>query len=106
MFAICDGELAVRITNYQFVPVKCFLLQPVLVALSKEQVDLLRTFGANVRRLRSAAGLTQSKLAEAADVELRTFQKFEAGEINLPLTTLYRVRRALGCSWQALLGKG
>ena len=30
---------------------------------------------------------------------------FDAGEINLPLTTLYRVRRTLDCSWEALLGK-
>jgi transcriptional regulator with XRE-family HTH domain len=59
----------------------------------------------NVRRLRNAAGFTQAKLAERVDLELRTIQKFEAGEINIPLTTLHRVRRALGCSWEALLGK-
>ena len=58
-----------------------------------------------MRRLRSAARLTQAKLAEKVDLELRTIQKFEAGEINLPMTTLYRLRRALGCSWEALLGK-
>jgi transcriptional regulator with XRE-family HTH domain len=58
-----------------------------------------------VRRLRSAEKLTQAKLAERVDLELRTIQKFESGEINLPLTTLYRVRRALGCSWEAILGK-
>jgi DNA-binding XRE family transcriptional regulator len=75
------------------------------VALSKEQAVLLHTFGANVRRLRSAEKLTQAKLAERVDLELRTIQKFESGEINLPLTTLYRVRRALGCSWEAILGK-
>jgi DNA-binding XRE family transcriptional regulator len=75
------------------------------VALSKEQIKLLASFGANVRRLRSAAGVTQSKLAEKVDLELRTIQKFEAGQINVPLTTLYRVRRALNCSWESLLGK-
>ncbi len=75
------------------------------MALAKEQLNLLVAFGANVRRLRSAARLTQAKLAEQVDLELRTIQKFEAGEINPPLTTLYRVRRALGCSWEALLGK-
>ena len=75
------------------------------VALSKQQVDLLASFGANVRRLRSAAGITQAKLAERVDLELRTVQKFEAGQINVPLTTLYRIRRALGCSWEMLLGK-
>ena len=91
--------------NRQFVFVKAFLRQPLGVARSKEQLNLLVTFGANVRRLRSAARLTQAKLAEAVDLELRTIQKFEAGEINLPMTTLYRLRRALGCSWESLLGK-
>jgi transcriptional regulator with XRE-family HTH domain len=50
--------------------------------------------------------LTQAKLAELVDLELRTVQKFEAGQINVPMTTLYRIRRALACSWEALLGKG
>jgi transcriptional regulator with XRE-family HTH domain len=76
------------------------------VALSKEQTAILHSFGGNVRRLRSAAGLTQAKLAELVDLELRTVQKFEAGQINVPMTTLYRIRRALACSWEALLGKG
>lgn len=75
------------------------------MALAKEQAAMLVTFGGNVRRLRSALGMTQARLAERVDLELRTIQKFEAGEINVPLTTLYRVRRALGCSWDALLGK-
>jgi transcriptional regulator with XRE-family HTH domain len=98
-------ELMIRIANYQFVLVKTFLRQPLWVALSKEQHKLLDTFGGNVRRLRSAAGLTQAKLAEKVELELRTIQKFEAGEINLPLTTLYRLRRTLGCSWGELLGE-
>ena len=86
-------------------PSTLFSCRLAAVALSKEQALLLHTFGANVRRLRSAEKLTQAKLAERVDLELRTIQKFESGEINLPLTTLYRVRRALGCSWEAILGK-
>jgi ribosome-binding protein aMBF1 (putative translation factor) len=95
----------VRIANYQFVFVKTFLRQPLCVAPSKEQLKLLDTFSENVRRLRSAAGLTQAKLAEKVDLELRTIQKFEAGQINPPMTTLDRLRRALGCSWEELLGE-
>lgn len=70
--------------------------------ISKQQV--LKSFGANVRRLRFAAGLTQAKLAEKVDVELRTLQKFEAGQINVPLFTIFRVRRALNCKWDELFG--
>jgi transcriptional regulator with XRE-family HTH domain len=36
---------------------------------------------------------------------LRTQQKFEAGEINVPLATLVRIQNALGCPWDALLGQ-
>ena len=75
------------------------------MAQSKEQSDVLKSFGANVRRLRVQAGWTQAKWAELADVELRTAQKWESGEINPPLTTVARVQGVLGCSWEELLGK-
>ncbi len=51
-----------------------------------------------------ARGLTQEKLAEFADLHLRSLQKIEAGEINLLVTTVYRIKRALKCSWDELLG--
>jgi transcriptional regulator with XRE-family HTH domain len=44
-------------------------------------------------------------MAELADVELRTEQKWERGEINLPLTTLARIQEVLGCKWEVLLGQ-
>ena len=72
---------------------------------SKTQTLILKWFGANLRRLRVQEGLTQAKLAERVEVELRTQQKFEAGEINVPLATLIRIQSALGCSWEALLGQ-
>ena len=75
------------------------------MALSREQLAVLKAFGANVRRLRVQAGLTQSKLAELTEVELRTEQKWERGEINPPLTTLSRIQAVLGCTWEGLLGK-
>jgi transcriptional regulator with XRE-family HTH domain len=75
------------------------------MARSKEQSIILEAFGANVRRLRVQAGLTQAKLAELADVELRTEQKWESGEINPPLTTVARLQRVFDTSWESLLGK-
>lgn len=70
---------------------------------SKDWSDI-RRFGANVRRERTARGLTQEKLAELADLHLRSLQKIEAGEINLLVTTVLRIKRALRCSWEKLLG--
>ena len=58
----------------------------------------LTGFGQRVRTLRRAQGLTQEQLAEAADLNPRTVQKIEAGELNIVVTTLARIQTALGCS--------
>lgn len=63
----------------------------------------LKLFGACVRRERSARNLTQERLAELTDLNIRTVQKIEAGQINILLTTVIRVQRALDCSWNNLL---
>jgi transcriptional regulator with XRE-family HTH domain len=47
--------------------------------------------------------MTQEKLAEVADLNIRTVQKIEAGHINILLTTLVRIQKALGCSLSKLL---
>ena len=47
---------------------------------------------------------TQEKLAELVDLNIRTIQKIEAGHVNILLTTVLRLRKALGCSWDELLG--
>lgn len=65
----------------------------------------LKAFGGNLRRERMARQLTQEKLAELADLNVRTVRKIEAGETNILITTLDRLRRSLGCSSDALMGK-
>ena len=60
-------------------------------------------FGANVRRERNERRLTQEKLAELVDLNIRTVQKIEGGEINILITTACRIQRALGCDWKKLL---
>lgn len=73
--------------------------------LDKLQAAQLRTFGANVRRERMACGLTQEKLAERVDLNLRTVQKVEAGHVNILLTTVLRFKKALPGPWEMLLGR-
>ena len=63
----------------------------------------LERFGANIRRERNARNLTQERLAELADLNIRTVQKIEAGELNVLITTAIRIQRALKCSWERLL---
>ncbi len=63
----------------------------------------LKAFGGNVRRLRSERGITQDKLAELADLNIRTIQKIEAGQTNILITTAARIQKALRCDWGRLM---
>jgi transcriptional regulator with XRE-family HTH domain len=63
----------------------------------------LARFGANVRRERTRQKITQEKLAEMADLNIRTVQKIESGELNVLITTAGRIRRALRCEWNVLM---
>lgn len=65
----------------------------------------LASFGAKLRRERTARGITQERLAELAELNTRTVQKIEAGQLNIVLTTLVRLKRALECPWLRLLGE-
>ena len=70
---------------------------------SRSKLPQLAVFGANVRRERVARGLTQEKLAELMELNPRTIQKIEAGKLNILLTTILRLQKALGCSWDSLM---
>ena len=65
----------------------------------------IKQFGQNVRRQRSARGLSQEKLAEKVDLNIRNVQRIEAGQINILITTARRIKSALGCTWDDLMGK-
>lgn len=69
---------------------------------SKIQAQL-KAFGANVRRERTARRVTQERLAEQTDLNVRTVQKIESGSINVLVTTAMRVQKALGCPWTKLM---
>jgi transcriptional regulator with XRE-family HTH domain len=73
------------------------------VPISKKEQARLKAFGANVRRERSALGLTQDKLAELASISTRNLQKVEAGQINILLTTAIRIQLGLRCPWKRLM---
>lgn len=71
--------------------------------VTNDQKRWLRVVGANVRRERVDAELTQEQLAEKAGLATRTIQKIEAGQITILITTLRRIRKAIGCSYEELL---
>lgn len=72
--------------------------------LPRHEQAALKRLGAAVRRERVAQAMTQEQLAELTDLHLRTVQKIEAGDINVLITTVQRLQRALRCRWEALLG--
>lgn len=58
----------------------------------------------NIKKLREAKGLSQEKLARAADVANNTLIKMESGENKNPtLDTLKKVAKALGVSVDDLI---
>jgi transcriptional regulator with XRE-family HTH domain len=73
------------------------------VPLPNDIAAELSRFGANIRRERIARSVTQEKLAERADLNVRTLQKIEASQLNVLITTAARFQRALGCSWEKLM---
>ncbi len=74
-----------------------------VVPLKKNEWVRIKVFGANVRRERLRRGLTQEALAEKAEIATRNLQKVEAGEINLLLTTAFRIQLALRCPCKRLM---
>lgn len=71
--------------------------------LNEHQKNVIRTLGGKIRRERVAIGMTQERLAELADLNLRTIQKIEAGKINILITTVLRIRKAIQCPWTRIL---
>jgi transcriptional regulator with XRE-family HTH domain len=73
------------------------------VAISRKEWKRIKVFGANVRRERVRKGMTQDELAERAEIATRNLQKIEAGEINILLTTAFRIQLALGCPYKRMM---
>lgn len=62
----------------------------------------------NLKTIRKAAGLSQSKLAEISGVNLRMIQYYEQGakDINkAEVLTVYRLAQALNCTVEDLIEK-
>lgn len=62
-----------------------------------------RAFGARVRELRVARGISQEALAHAADLDRSYVGGIERGELNVSLDNIHRIARALGASARELV---
>jgi transcriptional regulator with XRE-family HTH domain len=72
---------------------------------SKSYAATIRALRANLRRQRSALGLSQEEVAERLGIATRHYQKIESGELNVTLATLCKVADALRIEPAILLAK-
>src|SRR5471032_3532765 len=70
---------------------------------STQRASVLQHVSQNVRRLRHAADMSQSALAEKSGVSRRMLVAIEAGEKNVSLATLDRVAEALDVAFSDLI---
>ncbi|ANH08834.1 helix-turn-helix domain-containing protein [Shinella sp. HZN7] len=70
---------------------------------SQERTDVLAHVSGNLRRLRLAAGLSQTALAEASGLSRRMIVALEAGEANISLSSLDRLAAAMGADFVELV---
>ena len=49
--------------------------------------------------------MSQEKLAELVELNVRNIQRIEAGQLTILLTTAKRLREALECDWEDFLGR-
>ena len=63
-----------------------------------------RNMGGNLRRLRLESGLSQEKLCaelqrRGCDIGRSTYEKYEAGELNIRVSVLIELRKIYRCSY-------
>jgi len=74
-----------------------------MMHMQTERPDVLIHVGANLRRLRREAGVSQSDLAAASGMSRRTIINLEAGDANISLSGLDCLAEALGTSFVELV---
>lgn len=62
-----------------------------------------REIGLRVRQARESSALTQEEAAARADIDVKRWQRIEAGQVNLTVRTLHRIAVALTIDFWALL---
>jgi transcriptional regulator with XRE-family HTH domain len=67
---------------------------------------LLAQIGARLRQARRAAGLTQARLAEMADLQANSVSLMESGALAPTITTIFLLARALGVPARELVDFG
>ncbi|MHA3786846.1 helix-turn-helix domain-containing protein [Flavobacterium hauense] len=67
------------------------------------QNDILKSVGNKLKEIRNSKGLSQSMLANDANVPKNQIGRIERGEISAGITTLYKICQALGIKVRELI---
>ncbi len=72
--------------------------------MDQKRYDIvLRSVGANVRRIRIEKGLTMEQVSNEAEIEYRQLGRIERGEINTTVVSLYRIAKAMDADFSQFL---
>jgi transcriptional regulator with XRE-family HTH domain len=74
--------------------------------MARRGINLRRILAGNVRRLRSARGMNQEELADAAVLSQAQVSSIESAKVNIRLDSLQRLATALGVRPAELLDDG
>src|SRR5689334_5923591 len=73
------------------------------VASPEASADLTPIVGANLRRLRTKRGLSLERLARASGVSRTMLNQVELGQSTPTINVVWKIARALGVSFSALI---
>tara|TARA_R110001606_G_scaffold381097_1_gene542024 strand:+ start:3074 stop:3283 length:210 start_codon:yes stop_codon:yes gene_type:complete len=65
--------------------------------------SIAKDLGKKMKLVRVEKDMSQSDLAQAANIDSSHIGKIERGELNITVITLFRLAKALGCSPSVLL---
>ena len=68
-------------------------------------MDILKEFGQRLRKLRQERKLKQREMADFLEMTLRSYQRMEHVEINVPALTLCTLADYFGVTTEYLLGR-
>ena len=74
-----------------------------LLSMTQSDSDFFKTFGQRVARLRKSAGLTQSELGEALELDQTAIASYEVGRRRVPLSLLPHLALSLRVSIAELI---
>jgi len=73
-------------------------------ALTEEEKEFFRSFGARLAELRKERGLTQVQLAERLEITQQQLASYEVGRRRVPVSLLAPLAESLAASVEELLG--